>query len=258
MGKGTDLKLRKALDRVAEVRSALEGLVKAVGRMLDGEEETEDFMELELAATGLRQALETAQGALGGSEWDKWGEWEQMSKDLPPNLQKAMDVRGGAPDKILRNNLFEVWITIHKMLDDDGNPPIAELSVKRRDKLPIDYNHWRTLQRIKNELLGINADGAMLYPCAARVIDSANQYRIYALPPGILMPFGDQSRLVTSKALSGDDNPRNGSRQRPYGPDEKLSDDLVDNPAKLKELLSEFSELTGIDVSELGGSGESS
>jgi len=256
MGKVTDMKLTKALDRVSEVRTALEGLVTAVGRMLGGEE-TEDYMELELAATGLRQAMETAQSALGGSEWDKWGDWEHMSSDLPPKMKKAMELRGGTPDKIFRNNIFEVWVTIHKMLDDDDNPPIAELSVKRRDKLAIDYNHWRTLQRIKNELLGINADGAMLYPAASRVMDSANQYRIYALPPGIMMPFGDKARLVTSKALGGDDDPRNGSRQRPYGLNEKLSDDLTDNPAKLEELLSEFTELTGLGA-EVGGSSESS
>ena len=216
----------------AEVRCALEGVVKAVERMVSTEESS-DYMATELAAVGLRQAMETAEQALGGSEWDKWGEWNCWEgKDVLPDIAAVRTA--GMPDKVFRNNLYEVWVTITPLMGEEGNPPIAELSIKRLDKLPIDYNHYRVMQRIKNECLGAGADAAMLYPCHQREQDSANQYRVYAMPPGMMMPFGDTERMVSSKALSGNDDPRQGSRQRPFQKDEKPYGDVSDNQATLK------------------------
>lgn len=231
MGKKTDLKLNKANARMAEMRCALEGVHKAVTRMMETEE-TSDYMQTELAAVGLRQAMEVADRTLGGPEWDKWGEWQCFAgEDV---LSKEVDRAAGMPEKVFRNNIYEVWVTIRKLMNEEENPPVAEMSIKRRDKLPIDYNHWRIIQRIKNELLGAGADAAMLYPCHQREQDSANQYRIYAMPPGMLMPFGDTARLVSSKAPLGNDDPRSGGRQRPFEKDEKPYGDISDNPAMLK------------------------
>lgn len=237
MGKRTDLKLRKATDRMAEMRCALEGVVKAVNRMVDTEESA-DYMQTELAAVGVRQAMEEATRALGGSNWDEWGEWqcwEGTEVDLPGCPEEHR------PNKVFRNNVFEVWVTVQTLMGEEGNPPIAELSIKRRDKLPIDYNHYRTLQRIKNELLGAGADAAMLYPCHQREQDSANQYRIYAMPPGMLMPFGDMDRMISSKAILSDDDPRHGSRQRPFAAEEKPYGDVSDNPAILERVEASLS-----------------
>lgn len=212
------------------MRCALEGVVTAVAQLLASEDDS-NYMKIELAAVGLRQAMEEAERSLGGSDWEHWGEWqcwEGADVDLPGCPAEHM------PDKVFRNNRYEVWVTIAPMMGQEGNPPIAELSIKRRDKLAIDYNHYRTMLRIKNELLGAGADAAMLYPCHQREQDSANQYRIYAMPLGMLMPFGDTSRLVSGKALLGNDDPRKGSRQRPFADDEKPYGDVSDNPATLK------------------------
>lgn len=237
MGKKTELKLNKARDRMAEMRCALEGVVKAVNRMVESEDER-DYMATELAAVSMRQAMEEATRALGGSNWDDWGEWacwEGADVELPGCPEEHR------PHKVFRNNVFEVWVTVQPMMGQEGNPPIAELSIKRRDKLAIDYNHYRTMQRIKNELLGPGVDAAMLYPCHQREQDSANQYRIYAMPLGMLMPFGDMDRLISSKAILGDDDPRNGSRQRPFAPEEKPYGDVSDNPATLKAVEDQLS-----------------
>lgn len=226
-------KIRKLKDRIHEFRSALSGMVKAVDRALDAED-TQSFVEQEMVAVGLRQAMETAIKALGGEEWDAWGEWRSGTGEA---LFPAMD-ENLRPDKVFQNDLYEVWVRLMPLLGNENNPIIAELSIKRRDKLPIDYNHWRTVQRIKDEILGINVDAAMLYPCASRLQDSANQYRIYAMPQGMLMPFGDDARIVSSVALAGDDNPSNGPRQRPMAPGERKPDDLAGNPAKMAETKS--------------------
>ena len=240
MAKKLSAQLTNANSRAGMLRSALSGLMRSVARVLEGEEDA-NYTETEIAAVGLKQAMEEAESALGGDNWDDWGEWEVFSGSavpLPPEEQ---------PNKILRNNLYEVWVTVRPMLGDTANPPMAEVSIKRRDKLPIDYNHWRIIQRIKDEVLGADADAAMPYPCASRVQDSANQYRIYAMPPGVLMPFGDHGRMVSSKSLhnDGSDDPRKGARQRPYASDAKPSDDLADNPDRLADMEAQVQTMLG-------------
>ena len=224
-------KVRKLNDRVAEFRSALAGMVKAVDRALEAEDET-SFTEQEMVAIGLRQAMEQAQKALGGVEWDEWGEWQAWAgEDVFPDMPEEE-----RPFRVLRNKVFEVWVRLQPIMGDPNNPEVAELSIKRLDKLAIDYNHWRTIQRIKDEVLGINVDAAMLYPCAVRLQDSANQYRVYAMPQGMMMPFGDDARIVTSLTPNGDDNPRTGARQRPYDKSRIAADDLTRHPDKMEEM----------------------
>jgi len=243
MGKKTssrDHKVKVSRDRAAELQSALTGLVAAVDRAL-GSEDSREFKAAEIAAVQLRQAMETATSVIGGAQWDNWGDWEMASGDVAfPDLPESE-----RPYRVFRNNLFEVWVRLSPMMGEEGNPTVAELSIKRRDKLPIDYNHWRTLQRIKDEVLGINIDAAALYPCASRLQDSANQYRVYALPGGMLMPFGDNARVVSSVAALGDDNPRNGPRQRPFPADRTPVDDLAHDPARLEELGKQVTAMVG-------------
>lgn len=236
-------KVRKLNDRIHEFRSALSGMVKAVDRALGAEDES-SYTEQEMAAVGLRQAMETAHKALGGVEWDEWGDWAAWKgEDVFPDM-----VESERPDRVFRNKVFEVWVRLSPMLGNPDNPVMAELSIKRIDKLPIDYNHWRTIQRIKDEILGINVDAAMLYPCASRLQDSANQYRVYAMPQGMLMPFGDATRIVSGIAIGGDDNPRNGPRQRPFEDAEKKADDLADHPDKMEQVRATIAEITGENV----------
>lgn len=231
-------KIRKLNDRIHEFRSALSGMVKAVDRALVAEDE-QSYTEQEMVAVGLRQAMEAAHKALGGVEWDEWGEWKSWKgEECFPDLNDE-----ARPNHVFRNNLYEVWVRLMPLMGNPDNPMIAELSVKRLDKLPIDYNHWRTIQRIKDEILGINADAAMLYPCAERLQDSANQYRIYAMPQGMYMPFGDHARIVAGLAIGGDDNPRNGPRQRPFEPAEQKADDLAHNPDKMEQVRAQIDEL---------------
>ena len=148
-------KIRKLNDRIHEFRSALSGMVHAVERALNAEDE-QSFSEQEMAAVGLRQAMEAAEKALGGVEWDAWGDWTAWDGD---DVLAELDDEN-RPHKVFRNKVFEVWVRLMPLMGDPDNPVMAELSIKRLDKLPIDYNHWRTIQRIKDEILGINADAA--------------------------------------------------------------------------------------------------
>lgn len=85
--------------------------------------------------------------------------------------------------------------------------PMVHLSVRRLDRAPA--RDWRDLQRIKDELVGPEAEGVELFPAESRLVDTANQYHLYCFP-SYRFPFGaDDGRLVG-------DSPTGGAAQRPF------------------------------------------
>ena len=90
-------------------------------------------------------------------------------------------------------------------------PPMYHLSIKRNDKKP--FRDWRSLQEIKNLLIGPEHEGVELFPAESRLVDSANQYHLYVFKsPGMKLPFGWTTRFVDDEF-----DPRfPGSHQRPF------------------------------------------
>lgn len=107
------------------------------------------------------------------------------------------------------NSRYQVGITQDEV---EGFPgPVDHLSIKRWDKEPL--GDWREKQRIKNELCGMKREACELFPSEDRLVDTANQYHLWVLPPGILFPFGFFERVVAHP----DANPNaKGSKQRPF------------------------------------------
>lgn len=109
----------------------------------------------------------------------------------------------------------EVWISevyqAQRRLIETPLGLMVHLSIKRRDRGPI--RDWRDMQAIKNALVGPECEGVELYPAESRLVDTANQYHIWALAtPGTRFPFGFSSRLVSGE----DDIPDlPGAVQRP-------------------------------------------
>lgn len=68
----------------------------------------------------------------------------------------------------------------------DGS--VAEISVRRNDRRPI--RDWRDFQRIKNDIAGAECEAVELYPAMGRIMDTANQFYLWVLPPGERFPFG--------------------------------------------------------------------
>ena len=93
------------------------------------------------------------------------------------------------------NDHYQVWVDIIPPEADRGDQPMVHLSIKRLDREPL--HDWRDLQRIKNELLGTTTEAAELYPAEERLVDGANQYHLWGLPPGRRFPFGFQERATT-------------------------------------------------------------
>lgn len=81
-------------------------------------------------------------------------------------------------DAILRNDRYTVFV--RRFPGPEGWGTGIHLSIKRNDRLPI--HDWRDLQRIKTEVLGPEVEAVELYPAESRVVDTANQYHLWAFP----------------------------------------------------------------------------
>jgi hypothetical protein len=133
-----------------------------------------------------------------------------ISKDEAKRIQEYL-----RHDAVYLNNIYEVEVTA---VDVPDWPPVKHLSIKRRDKEAI--HDWRHLQRIKNEICGPEAEAVELYPAESRLLDGANQYHLWCVPPGYNFPFGFTTggKPVRSRP---EDAARVGAKQRPFEDFEK-------------------------------------
>lgn len=142
------------------------------------------------------------------------------------NVSKAVEDRLGVErEEIFINSIYTV--AVQQEFSKPLGVELTHLSIKRNDKAAI--HDWRDLQRIKNELCGPEREGLELYPAESRLVDSANSYHLYVLPPGNFAPFGWTSRLV----MDGDDVYRPGQpRQRPWPYDSRPKDLVTQEQAE--------------------------
>jgi hypothetical protein len=88
---------------------------------------------------------------------------------------------------------------------DDGE--IIHLSIKRLDGQALQ--DWRELQRIKNELLGVEAEAVQLHPAESRLLDMCDQVHLWALRER-RFAFGFEERIVSEGTVLL------GQTQRPF------------------------------------------
>jgi hypothetical protein len=161
--------------------------------------------------------------------WGEWGRCHALKIEGPNGTVEKYD-------ETWRNNRYQVSIRrfpCEAFKDDDGTPlTMAYVTIKRNDKESI--HDWRDLQRIKNELLGPEVEAVELYPAESRLVDTSNQYHLWALPEGVPWPFGFfDSRLVSSPESAEEV----GAKQRPF---EDPPDDL---DAKQEEVREQYRQL---------------
>lgn len=74
---------------------------------------------------------------------------------------------------------------------DDQWPQMIHLSIRRVDRGPVGTEHFRDFQRIKDELLGPEYEAVEIYPAADRLVDSVDQFHLWAFSnDGLRFPFG--------------------------------------------------------------------
>jgi hypothetical protein len=154
--------------------------------------------------------------------------FQRTKLDLPPvkefikqSMAEFGCSRAEAKRQYNRLKDDEVFINDKYQVNIDRNPPnkihdhLVHLSIKRRDKEVI--HDWRELQQIKTMLCGADCEGLELYPRESRVVDSANQFHLWVLPPGLTIPVGyftGTGRVGTSPE---------GGKQRPF--DEEIENE---------------------------------
>jgi len=108
---------------------------------------------------------------------------------------------------VYANSFFTV--IVRDVVSQAGMPAMRHLSIRRDDRQPI--HDWRSLQEIKNSLLGNECEAVEIYPAESRLVDMANQYHLWAFADtGLRFPFGFDTR-----AICDDAQPIRGAVQRP-------------------------------------------
>jgi hypothetical protein len=147
-------------------------------------------------------------------------EWIPMTRGeliVDPQMQ---EIAAQNPDVAeVLDDVNEIWINNQYVVTvrrfSEGKPDVMSLSIRRIDRKPID--NWRHKQRIKNEIAGEDVDAFELYPMKKRTVDTANQYWIWCMRPGVELPMG-----FTERAVNGDNDPRFPmSRQQPFARGER-------------------------------------
>jgi len=136
------------------------------------------------------------------SNWtDKLGEFEFVAVDLPVQTPAELKrITPGASYQGIANchahlKRCEHYCSrdYHVAVDKETEHgfkgmTIWHLSIKRHDREPMQ--DWRVMQRIKTEIAGAEAEAIELYPAESRVVDTANQYHLYAFMDGETIPLG--------------------------------------------------------------------
>ena len=162
--------------------------------------------------------------AKGDPPWTPFQRAQLDPKPLARELRKLLD---DEPDSVWLNSIYQVElrrVPCHIAEIDH----MTHLSVKRIDRKPI--GDWRVMQRIKNELLGPEVEAVELYPAESRLVDTSNQYHLWALPEGERFPWGYDGRAVSERSFMG-------SVQRPFDPDVRPDDLIEDSPEELAEKI---------------------
>lgn len=103
------------------------------------------------------------------------------------------------------NDLYQVQV---RPFDNAG---LLHLNIRRRDGAH-DIRDWRHFQRIKNEILGPEAEAVELYPAESRLVDTSNKFHLWGYRSDkFRFPIGFDYRDVRD-AADGTEPP--GLRQR--------------------------------------------
>lgn len=96
-------------------------------------------------------------------------------------------------EAVYRNSRYQV-MRFKVPVDKWPGGYVEWLNIKRLDR---DWIHdWRELQRIKNEICGKDREAVEIYPHELRLVDTSNQYHLWVMAPGTMLPFGYFFRAV--------------------------------------------------------------
>ena len=84
-----------------------------------------------------------------------------------------------------------------------GGVEVTWISIRRLDRAPA--HDWRDFQNIKNDIVGAESEAIELYPAESRLMDTTNQYHLFAFDPDPsnrpVIPVGFTKREVREKTF---------------------------------------------------------
>ena len=142
-------------------------------------------------------ALVRNKGRLRALARQPFGPWER--REITPEMKAAwgrgMGTRLSPEMHAVRvayvNNRYSVQVSTQ--ITDWGD--VTHLWIRRHDSERI--HSWADLQRIKNEVRpdGHERTAVEVYPRDAELVDVANMYHLWVLPPGFALPFTLRSSM---------------------------------------------------------------
>lgn len=102
-----------------------------------------------------------------------------------PFVQLSKSEMNTAPKgctRVYKNSRYCVMVYDDRKTDKG---PAINVLVQRWDDTPIP-NHWREMQRIKNEIFGKETMAIEYYPKESELIDMHNIYWMWIFPEGVL------------------------------------------------------------------------
>lgn len=110
--------------------------------------------------------------------------------------------RDGIAGTLHENSLYQV---VRREYPDGPFGAYVHLTIRSRDGAP--RHDWRDFQRIKNELVGEDAEGMELYPAECRLVDTANHYHLWVFPT-YRFPLGMSDRETSDGGQGISQRPR--------------------------------------------------
>jgi hypothetical protein len=94
----------------------------------------------------------------------------------------------------------------------DVKEGVKHISYHRRDRAPV--RDWRIGQRIKNQLAGPEWEAVELYPAESRVVDTSNEYHLFAFDGDLPFGFSYEERGTQDQIDETWEGPTEGPVQR--------------------------------------------
>ena len=158
--------------------------------------------------------------------------WEPMVRvEADPRLENAELLRATGINRdeieMWQNHTYTVIVgraVMTKQVEGGEDVTINfvhELAIRRNDRhWPRD---WRDFQRIKDQIAGEDVEAMELYPRKDRIMDTANQFYLWCLPPGNIISLfnGLPCGFALGLRMDDPDAPFPHAVQRPFAsPDE--------------------------------------
>jgi hypothetical protein len=144
--------------------------------------------------------------------------WQPLGPAVASNPERWVDSGASVPHEIWANDLYSVYVRYIGPHDRPRSEQAIHISFHRHNRAAI--RDWRHVQAIKNEVAGPERIGIEVYPPESMLMDEANEYHIWVLPPEALeegFPFLLPRRVGTQEDMEAEQG-KTRARQRDWQP----------------------------------------